>query len=194
MLDVLPESVWDESMDPMNHGKDDEEFMLGMLNWTENSNITSFNMTSFLLQYNTTNLNMSSVNFTAMNFTGFNLTRWLDSYNLTQKFNDTLALLSNNNNMYDINEFNLTEYIEKGWGIDDTGMMKQMWPMDTFLNETNITSILSFVVVDLATNGTFEVGFFDLLHEVYAGMTPFDWLLMYNITPIAFNMLDSFVQ
>ena len=66
-------------------------------------------------------------------------------------------------------------------------MMKEMWPMDTFLNETNITDILSFVVVDLATNGTFEVGFFDLLHEVYVGFSPFEWLMLYNITPIAYN-------
>ena len=106
--------------------------------WTANSNITNFTYEGFLLQYNTTDLNMSSVNLTAMNFTDFNLTSWLNSYNLTNRFNFWLELLGDNSDVYDTNEFNLQEYISKnhGYGLED---YKEFLPLDAFVQEVNIT-------------------------------------------------------
>merc|ERR1712226_1490080 len=83
-------------------------------------------------------------------------TSWLDSYNLTDRFNFWLELFGDNTDVYDTNDFNLTEYIAKdhGYGLED---YKEFLPLDSFTNEVNITQMLSYIAIDLATGGSMEI-------------------------------------
>merc|ERR1712226_172600 len=113
-------------------------------------------------------------------------TSWLDSYNLTDRFNFWLELFGDNTDVYNTNDFNLTEYIAKdhGYGLED---YKEFLPLDSFTNEVNITQMLSFIAIDLATGGSMEVTFNSLVHEAYSNFELEPWLLMYNTTAIDFN-------
>jgi len=154
--------------------------------WTANSNITNFTYEGFLLKHNTTNLNMTVVNMTSLNFTDFNLTSWLDSYNLTARFNFWLELLGDNTDVYDTNDFNLTEYIAKdhGMGLHE---YKEFIPFDSLAESLNITQMLAYIALDLATDGAMEITFNSLVHEAYSDFDLELWLLEYNTTAINLN-------
>ena len=57
-------------------------------------------------------------------------------------------------------------------------------PFNVWVEESNISQNLSYLVLDLATDGTMDIGFFNIVHENYDDITLQAFLEYYAVNPI----------